>query len=247
MKLIRDMKDRIHTAGTGVRDMLSIVPELIDGIRSIGRERIPDPKEAIQALRSAARTVRKAGSDELKKLRKATQDLQDAIDAMKAKVEIRMPEVPLAEWWWNLKNAFDRLKKAVPSIRDIPLPNPDNLSLDKIAEVIAKLGVTGLVLVMLMAYVPSGIAAARAASLAALGPFGIGGIVVVGILLFISRAIAKFGFEKVFPALLIKLREDGRTSEDIREEINAYPIPDEVKQKIEEFIEEFSEGENHEQ
>ena len=75
----------------------------------------------------------------------------------------------------------------------------------------------------------------------------LGGIVMMGVLSFISRALAKFGFEKVFPAVLIKLREDGRTSEDIREEINTYPISDELKQKIEEFIEEFYEGENHEQ
>lgn len=74
----------------------------------------------------------------------------------------------------------------------------------------------------------------------------LGGIATLGILAFISRSLAKFGFEKVFPALLIKLREDGRTSEDIREEIKAYPISDELKQKIEEFIEEFYEGKNHE-
>lgn len=97
MKLMRDMRERVHTVGTWSRDLLTTVRELTDGIRSIDRELIPDPKEAIQALKRSASIVRKAGLDELKKLRKATQDLQDAIDAMKAKVEIRMPEVPLAE------------------------------------------------------------------------------------------------------------------------------------------------------
>lgn len=148
-----------------------------------------------------------------------------------------------------MKNAFDRLKKAVPSIRDIPVPNPDNLSLDKIAEVIAGFGVPGLVLFMLIAASPWSGAAAITSSLTALGgPLGmLGGITAVGILSFILRAIAKFGIEQLFPALLIKLREDGRTSEDIREEINAYPISNELKRKLEEFIEEFYEEENHEQ
>ena len=85
-------------------------------------------------------------------------------------------------------------------------------------------------------------------SLAALGPFGmLGGIATLGVLAFISRALTKFSFEKVFPAVLIKLREDGRTCEEIREEINEYPISEELKRKLEEFIEEFYEGENHEQ
>lgn len=237
MKLMRNM-----------RDLLSTVRELTDGIRSIDRERIPDPKKAIQALRSTTSTVRKAGLDELKKLRAAIQDLQNAIDAMKAKVEIRMPDLPVAEWWWNLKNVLDKLKKAIPSINEIQIPRVDDLPLDKIAEVIAGLGVPGLVLVMLMTASPLTGAAAITSSLAALGPFGmLGGIATLGVLSFISRAITKFSFEKVFPAVLIKLREDGRTFEEIREEVNRYPISEELKRKLEEFIQEFYEGENHEQ
>ena len=248
MKLMQDMRERIHTAGTGVRDLLSTVRELTDGIRSIDRERIPDPNEATQALKRSASIVRKAGLDQLKKLREAIHDLQDATDAMKAKVEIRMPEVPLAEWWWNLKNVFDKLKQAAPSISDIRLPNPDDLPLDKIAEVIAGFGVPGLVLVMFITTSSWSGAAAITSSLAALGPFGmLGGIAAMGVLSFISRALTKYGFEKVFSALLIKLKEDGRTSEDIRSEINVYPISDELKRKLEEFIEEFYEEENHEQ
>ena len=249
MKLMRDVRERIHTAGTGLRDLLSTVRELTDGIRSIDRERIPDPKKAIQELKGSVAVVRKAGLDELKKLRAAIQDLQDAIDSMKTKAKTRMPDMSMAEWWWNLKNAFDTLKKAVPSIREVRVPSPDDLPLDKIVEVIAALGVPGLVLVMLITASPSLGTAAITSSLAVLGPFGmLGGIAALGILSFISRAITKFSFENVFPAVLIKLRADGITSEDIREEINKYPISSkELKQKLEEFIEEFSEGENDEQ
>ena len=128
------------------------------------------------------------------------------------------------------------------------MPTRDNLPLDKISEVIAGLGVPGLVLVMLMTASPWVGAAAITSSLAALGPFGmLGGIATLGVLAFISRAITKFGFEKVFSAVLVKLREDGKTCEEIREEINKYPISKELKRKLEEFIGEFCEGENHEQ
>ncbi|MYB93401.1 hypothetical protein F4054_17985 [Candidatus Poribacteria bacterium] len=116
------------------------------------------------------------------------------------------------------------------------------------AGLIAGFGVPGLVLVILITYSPWVGAAAITSSLAALGPFGmLSGIAMLGVLAFISRALTKFGFEKVLSAVLVKLKEDGKTCEDIQEEINAYPISDELKQKIEEFIEEFYEGKNHEQ
>ena len=248
MRLVQDLRERIHTAGTWSRDLLSTFRELRDAIHSIDRERIPDRKEAIQSLRKAVSLVRKAGLDELKKLREAVQDLQDAIDSLKTKAKPRMPELAMAEWWWNLKNALDKLKKMVPSISEVRVPSLDNLPLDKTSEVIVGLGVPGLVLVMLMTASPLTGAAAITSSLAVLGPFGmLGGIATLGVLSFISRAITKFSFEEIFPAVLIKLRDDGRTCEDILAEINEYPISEELKRKLEEFIEEFYEGKNHEQ
>ena len=151
-------------------------------------------------------------------------------------------------WLRDLKNTLQRLKKAIPSMDGIRIPSTNNLPLDKAAEIIAGLGIPGLVLTILMAASPWFGAAAITASLAALGPFGmLGGIATLGILAFISRSLAEFGFEKVFRAVLIKLREDGKTCEEIRAEINEYPISKELKRKLEEFIEEFCEGENHEQ
>lgn len=248
MRLIRDLGERARTTGAWGQDLINTFRELRGAIHSIDRERIPNPKEAIQALRRSVSVVRKAGLDELKKLREAIQDLQDAIDSLRTKVETQVPDLPVAEWWWNLKNVLDKLKKAIPSINKIQIPRVDDLPLDKIAEVIAGLGVPGLVLVMLITASPLTGAAAITSSLAALGPFGmLGGIATLGVLSFISRAITKFSFEKVFPAVLIKLREDGRTCEEIREEVNRYPISEELKRKLEEFIEEFYEGKNHEQ
>ena len=62
-----------------------------------------------------------------------------------------------------------------------------------------------------------------------------------------SRALTKFGFEKVFSAVIVKLEENGKTCEEIREEIGRYPISEELKQKLAEDIKKFYEEENHEQ
>ncbi len=247
MKLMRDLRARVHTAGTWSRDLLSTFRELRDAIRSIDRERIPDPNNAIRALKRSVRFVVRAGLNELKKLNGAIQDLQDAIDSIKTKAETRMPDLPMAEWWWNLKNVLDKLKKVVPSISEVRVPSTDNLPLDKISEVIAGLGVPGLVLVMLMTVSPWVGAAAITSSLAALGPFGmLGGIATLGILAFISRALAEFGFERVSRAVLVKLRENGRTCQEIIEEIESYPISRELRKRLREFIENSCEGENDE-
>jgi hypothetical protein len=248
MRLIRDLGERARTTGAGVRDLINTFQELKDAILSIDKKRIPNPKEAIQALRRSVSVVRKAGLDELKKLREAIQDLQDAIDSLRTRAETQMPDLPVAEWWWNLKNVLDKLKKAIPSINEIQIPRVDDLPLDKIAEVIAGFGVPGLVLVMLMTSSPWFGAAAITSSLAALGPFGmLGGIAALGVLQFMSRALTKFGFEKVFSAVIVKLEEDGKTCEEIREEIGKYPISEELKQKLAEDIKKFYEEENHEQ
>ncbi len=248
MRLIRDLGERARTAGAWGRDLINTFQELKDAILSIDKERIPNPKEAIQALRRSVSIVRKAGLDELKKLGEAIQDLQDAIDSLRTKAETQMPDLPVAEWWWNLKNVLDKLKKAIPSINEIQIPRVDDLPLDKIAEVIAGFGVPGLVLVMLMTSSPWFGAAAITSSLAALGPFGmLGGIAALGVLQFMSRALTKFGFEKVFSAVIVKLEEDGKTCEEIREEIGRYPISEELKQKLAEDIKKFYEKENHEQ
>ena len=248
MRLIRDLGERARTTGAWVQDLINTFRELRGAIHSIDRERIPDPKEAIQALRRSVSVVRKAGLDELKKLREAIQDLQDAIDSLRTKAETRMPDLPVAEWWWNLKNVLDKLKKAIPSINEIQIPRVDDLPLDKIAEVIAGFGVPGLVLVMLMTSSPWFGAAAITSSLATLGPFGmLGGIAALGVLQFMSRALTKFGFEKVFSAVIVKLEEDGKTCEEIREEISRYPISEELKRKLAKDIKKFYEEKNDEQ
>ena len=123
-----------------------------------------------------------------------------------------------------------------------------DISLDKAGEIIAGLGIPGLVLVMLIKFSPWFGGAAIVSALAALGPFGmLGGIATLGISAFILKALAKFGFGELFKAVLVKLKKDGVTYEEILKKIDKYPISKELKRKLREFIEEFYEVKNHEQ
>ena len=110
--------------------------------------------------------------------------------------------------------------------------------MDKVVGVIASLGVPGLVLLVAMAVTGWAGAAAITAGLASLGgPFGmLGGIAMLGVFLLIARAITKFGFESVFKAVLTKLKEDGMTNDEIIQKIENYPISNDLKLKLKEFI-----------
>jgi hypothetical protein len=260
MGLMQDLRERICTAGTWLQDLLNTFRELRDAIRSIDRERIPDPKKAIRALRRAVRFVVRAGLGELKKLREAIQDLQNAIDSIRTRVpDLQNVSGSIAEWWrdlwstcqsikeWLGDNVEEQLTDLERRARDT-IRNTDVLTVDKAAEIIAGLGIPGLVLVMLMAASPWVGAAAMTASLAALGPFGmLGGIATLGVLALISRALAEFGIDRVFRAVLIRLKENDKTCEEILEKIEEYPIFKELKRKLREYIKKFCEEENHEQ
>ncbi|MCG9134552.1 hypothetical protein J5I95_23050 [Candidatus Poribacteria bacterium] len=101
---------------------------------------------------------------------------------------------------------------------------------------------------MLMAASPYFGAAAITSALAALGPFGmLGGIATLGILAFISKALAEFGIDQLFQAVFTRLRENGETCKTILERIEDYPISSELRQRLREFVENSCEGENDEQ
>ena len=114
----------------------------------------------------------------------------------------------------------------------------DVLSVDKAAEIIAGLGIPGLVL--LVATSVSGVAGAAAvtAGLTILGPGGVlGGIAILLVSTFIGSALAKFGFEELFKRVLDNLKEKGMSDEEILEKIDGYPISKELKRRLREFIE----------
>ena len=111
--------------------------------------------------------------------------------------------------------------------------------MDKIVSKIAGLGVPGLVLVIAIS--TSGLAggAAIVVALSTLGgPFGmVGGLALLGMLVLISNALAKFGFERVFEGTLKKLREKGMSKSEILQKVDRYPISRELKLKLRDAVE----------
>ena len=114
-----------------------------------------------------------------------------------------------------------------------------NIPIDEVVERIAGLGVPGLVLLAAMAGSPWYGGAAIVSGLATLGgPFGmIGGIGTIVLSGFIAAVISKFGFERVFKRVLKKLKEQGKTKEEILREIDRYPIADGLKLKLRDYLE----------
>ncbi|AKT38401.1 hypothetical protein [Chondromyces crocatus] len=60
----------------------------------------------------------------------------------------------------------------------------------------------------------------------------LGGIALLGVLALISKAIADYGFEKLFIGTVDRLREKGTSLDEIRRKIQGYPISRELKLKI---------------
>ena len=114
-----------------------------------------------------------------------------------------------------------------------------NIPIDKVAERIAGFGIPGLVLLVAMSVSGWAGGAAIVTALATLGgPFGmLGGIALLGVLVFIASAIPKFGFWEIFKRVLNNLKEQGKTTEEILQEIDRYPIANELKLKLRNYIE----------
>ena len=117
------------------------------------------------------------------------------------------------------------------SVRNIPITT--------VVEIITGLGVPGLVLLVAMSISGWTGAAAITTALATLGgPLGmLGGITLLGGLVLIASAIPRFGFWEIFKRVLEKLKEQGKTNEEILREIDRYPIANELKQKLRDYIE----------
>lgn len=115
------------------------------------------------------------------------------------------------------------------------------LHLDKIVSRIVALGIPGLVL--LAAVASSGFAggAAIVAALAFLGgPLGMmGGMLALGVLLLISHALAEYGFQTIFSRVLRGLQNQGQTKVQILNTVESYPISNDLKRKLRDYIEEL--------
>jgi len=106
--------------------------------------------------------------------------------------------------------------------------------LDKVVCKIVALGVPGLVLLVAIAASGWAGAAAITTALAILGgPLGmLGGIALLMVLVLISHALAKYGFEKVFEASVKGFEQKGMSREEILRRVERYPISKELKLKI---------------
>lgn len=112
------------------------------------------------------------------------------------------------------------------------------LPFDKFVSFLVGLGVPALVLIV--AVYAAGVAggAAIVVALATLGgPLGmLGGIALLGVLVLISKALAEYGFEALFRAVLRGLRDKGSTKEEILKKLNTYKISSELKAKLREYV-----------
>ena len=110
--------------------------------------------------------------------------------------------------------------------------------MDSIVNKIVALGVPGLVLFVTMGIVGWSGAVAITTSLALLGgPIGmLGGIGLLVLLGLISHAIAEYGMERIYRAVLAGLREKGLTKQDILNTIEGYLITRGLKAKLKEYI-----------
>lgn len=111
--------------------------------------------------------------------------------------------------------------------------------MDKIIEKIVGLGVPGLILLVTISASGYAGAAALTTALAAIGgPLGmLGGIGVLGLSVYVSQAISKYGFEKIYSETIKGLLEKGETKESILKKIEKYPISKDLKLKLKDLLE----------
>ena len=113
--------------------------------------------------------------------------------------------------------------------------------MDKMVAKIAALGIPGLVLITAIGATGLAGGAAITAALAALGPGGmIGGIATLGAMGVIAEAIAEFGIDAIFSAVVKELYKRGETKDSILMKIQKYPVSKSLKLKLKESIEKAS-------
>ena len=106
--------------------------------------------------------------------------------------------------------------------------------MDKVVQKLVALGVPGLVLLVVVASTGLAGGAAIVAALATLGgPLGLlGGIAALGIMGLVADAVAEYGMTRIFKAVVEGLQKKGLSKEEIRRQIEKYPLTKGLKKKI---------------
>ncbi|MCG9127596.1 hypothetical protein JT359_08365 [Candidatus Poribacteria bacterium] len=243
------LKGKLISFGLGPRDILRALKELKKSLKDIDNTRITDLTEIKGKIRESVRKIVTGGKDEFYRLKEEIKSLRESLTSITNNLRENIPGTnnyfnSVVEWWWDLFRTIQKIGELrINSLKEtITSLNIRDINLDRAAEVIAGLGVPGLILMSMIAASPWVGAPAITASLAAIGPFGmVGGIATLGILVFITRAFTKFGLREFFQAVFIKLLDKGKTIEEIIQEIERYPISKELKARLREFIREYSE------
>ena len=104
--------------------------------------------------------------------------------------------------------------------------------MDKIVNKIAGVGVPGLMLMVAISMTGLGGAAAITAALAILGPGGmIGGIMTLLASGMLASAIAEYGFDAIFTAVVKKMVQKGQSKAEIIKKIEKGPWSSKLKAK----------------
>ena len=72
----------------------------------------------------------------------------------------------------------------------------------------------------------------------------LGGILLLGVLVLISKALAEYGFEVLFKRVLQGLKKKGMSKAEILAKIEAYQISFVMRAKSREYVEKFWGGDN---
>ena len=114
--------------------------------------------------------------------------------------------------------------------------------MDELVKKIAAFGLPGVVLMIAMSATGLAGGAALTTALAALGPFGmIGGIVLLATIGLLADKIAELGYEEV-TKLVLKEHLKTSSNEEAIELVKKYPITKYMKLKIIDYIENFNEN-----
>lgn len=108
------------------------------------------------------------------------------------------------------------------------------ISVDTVVSKLAAVGVPGLVILAIGATSTLVGGASIIMALSTMGgPFGImGGVAAVALLALAVDALSEYGFEYIGKKVVERLKEEGKSDWEIRNEVNSYPISDDLKSKI---------------